>query len=229
MGIAVVGTPVRTGSGGSTASPIVLTGVTHTPGNGLVVLVQYQNQTSAAISSISNTPGDTFIPSINSPYVNSGGGGVNRQSCYYCASCTGHATDIVQINFSGGPSQYSKAVCFEISGHDAAAFFIQDAVGSAASGATISSGALTISGNAIVLGIIETDAGAAPVNAAYTLTADDGASAFIWDVSRIVSGNETPSFTRANTGSWGIIAAAFKESGAAPPASVSRLTLLGCG
>lgn len=184
----------------------------HTAGNGLIALVQYQNNVSATISGLANTAGDTWtqIPA-NSPFQNTGSP-ANLQACYYVSSTAGHATDVVTATLTAN-SGYTAIAVYEVSGQNTSSFYVTSSTGASTTGTGIATGTLTLSGNAIIVAIFETDGGATPTTGYSGLTVTDGGAGFVWDMYKLTAASQTASATGAVSGKWGILAAAFAEAG----------------
>lgn len=185
----------------------------HAAGNALVMLLQFQNNAAATVSTVSNTAGDTWtqIPA-NSPFNDnvSGGGTENFQAIYYVTQTLGNVSDNVTVLFSAA-SGYNTMSVYELSGHDTtAAFYVTSNKGSSATGPAIATGTLTLAANSIIIAILETDGGPTPTTGYTGLTRND-TGGFVWDMYKLTASSQTASATAAGAGKWGVLAAAFLE------------------
>jgi hypothetical protein len=226
MALALVNTATGGGAGGSTT--VASAADNHTAGNLLVAV--FSGQTAGnAITSITNTAGDTDWTAVpGTPFA--GTSNTNYLHIYYVPATLGHATDVVTVTYASSVLQRAIAV-FEFSGHDAADPFNAAATGSATTGTAIATSSITLeAAEEVIVAIMETDAGGTPT----------GTGAFAGNVlvpinffaamHGIVTANSAATATGNSSAKWEIFAASFKVAGGAPAATgYLTLPLLGVG
>lgn len=197
--------------------------ISRTAGNLLVLCIQAQS--GGDIPTVVGA--DTWLKSTNSPKNNNGGS--NWEYIFY-AIASGSGADTLVITWSSNYS-YRYSSMYEFSGIDTSTPYIMDA-GDAGTSNTLSSGTLTLTGNSVIVAQFEQDndggLGGFTPNSGYTAYSPDGG--YIYSMYHIVATSEVAGGTIGASQRWGIIAAAFRESGGGPPPSrLSRLPLLGGG
>lgn len=194
-------------TGTSVASPAQ----SHTTGNLLVVCIQAQSG-GTALSSVTDTAGNTYTKTTSSPVNN--GGGVNYDYIYYAKNVTGNASNIITATWAVSYNYLAIAV-YEFSGADTTAPFVTDSTGSGAS-TNMTTGTLSLGGvSCVIVAIMENDsANVTAAGTGYTKAiTDDGG--YIVDEYHITSTDEAATATQAANLAYGIIGAAFKVAAAA--------------
>jgi hypothetical protein len=198
----------RKQGGNAGISTTVSTGAqSHTAGNLLVLLVQWQT---VAVPTIANTAGDTWT--VAGSTLSSS---VNRCGIWYAKNCVGNASDDVTATF---PIQttYRTATVFEFSGCDLTAPLDAAPNGSTGNSTAISSSSVTVSASEDVICMFcEADADTIS-NATYNITnfaVTGDATKYFADGYHIVTASEAASATCAS-GVWYIKAASFKVANA---------------
>jgi hypothetical protein len=181
----------------------------HAAGNLLVAVFSCQ-LAGATVSSVANTALDTWTPTTNTPYPETGG--VNDELIYYTLSTHGNASDVVTITFSTTVN-YLTATVYEFHSSTGTWSYVTDNTGSSPTGTAISTGVLTLAGASVIVATAETDASAPTTpGPGYTLTASDGFG-FTFDEYHITSTSEAATATANSSADWAILAAAFQEGG----------------
>jgi hypothetical protein len=190
------------------------TAASHTTGNLLVVYAQGQILAGRTIT-ITDTAGNTYLQ------VGGGAGaimvGANVGRMYYAYNITGHASNVVTMTISAGPSNNNYVA---ISVRQFSGFSTVDPLTNYAFNESLVTTQTAITGGTLRLfgseGLIfagihgGNSVGSFTAGSGYTLTQFAGTpGAFFADEYRIVTGTDTPSATSANTGVWYMVAAVF--------------------
>lgn len=97
MAAALVNSSGTTNSSSST-SIATTTSLSVTTGNALVVVVKWEAGTGTTVTSVTDTAGNTYT--VDQQRVYGGGGGEPCVAMAYCVNCTGHASNLITVNFS---------------------------------------------------------------------------------------------------------------------------------
>jgi hypothetical protein len=199
------------GSGGAT----IATGARAFTTSNLIV-VGARNTGASTIASVSDTAGNTYTAATQ--YQAAGGDPFMR--IFYCANATGHATNVVTVDFGGVTSAYSAVIAAEFSGAALTSVFDSEA-GGATTTSTLSSPALTTTNANDVVVVFGSQAALTTYSAGsgYTLIDASAGGADVFGgaykiTSAVISG--VAQTIVSGSGSDGCIAvAAFKEAAAA--------------
>lgn len=209
----------------STGSSLVTPTFGSNPVAGNLIAVAIQRQQSGvavAINSVQDTLGNNYVLSPMGHFDNHPGGISTRniQSWYYAKNIAGGGPNAVTVSFASNVS-YSTITAFEIAGADKVDPYLTGGSDTAGSGTTFSTGSLSISLEAIVLAIFESDQAG---NTSTTPTPFSGftqnqadALKYIWDTYRIVSADVAAGATIGAAHKFGILGVAFKAAVAGAP------------
>ncbi len=207
MAISVVQTRV---SGGSSGPAIVLGFSGSVTSGNLLVVTGFYQLAGGTIVTIADAV-NTYVQTTNSPFTHNSA--ANHSFCAYAKNVTGGVLTVT-VTFSGS-STYSSITIYEISGASLTAPFIIDATGTAASGTSMATGTLALSGaTCIIVADYESDASGSGSTtptpfSGYTQTKTDGLG-YTWSsYHNPVSSDEVAGATASGSGIWGILGAAF--------------------
>jgi hypothetical protein len=180
---------------------------TITPGNLIVVGVQAQSAGNA-LSSITDTAGNTY-QIVTGSAVQNGSGGVNYEYLGYAKNVIGGASITVTATF-GVSNNYFTVCAYEIAGADCFNPLITQVTANGSVTSPINSGTLSIAEKAIIIFQCEDDSLIATSQfTGYTVFSPDGGPGFIKDGYKIVSTSDSVVAASSST-KWGIIAGAFR-------------------
>lgn len=180
----------------------------HTTGNLLVVFVSFQTIIGATSVTLSDTAGNTYT-AIGTLLAR----GTNRLQLWYCANCTGNASNIVTATAVGGSAPELAVSVRQFSGAATSSVLEGSPPTATGSGTSISSGSVTVTASeAVIVAGMEADAKNFVAGTGYTLDTFTGASGlFFADEYHIVTASEAATAS-CSSGAWGICAAAFKAA-----------------
>lgn len=189
-----------------------------TTGNLLVgICFQAKNTT---VTSVTDTQGNTFV-TANARVLQTGAG---SGETWYAKNITGNASDQVTCNVSVSDTIRVEAV--EYSGADATTPLDQVAIGSGASGASLSTANLTTTVPNEVFVSLAGGQGIITAGTNYTLI-ETGLAQSDQDRNVTSTGTYSATATTATAGAWIINLVTFKS--ATQPSAPKRLPLLGIG
>lgn len=202
--------------GTSSGSSVSTTAGSTTTGDTLVAVVSYDPGTT--ISSISDTAGNTYTLVVNETT------GFAKLAMYRCENCTGHASNVLTVNFSGTAfpvAHLVKITDAATSSYDGPSLANTAA---AANPITVTSGTFAQADTCVIACAEMNRSGSTGAYSSSNFTVlsaeDDAASFWTSVVGKLVVASTsavTPSFSKASesgSGTKGIIVVGFKQAAA---------------
>ena len=211
MALSLLQGPLVTNSTGSSISKTFPSAVT---GGSLIIVTGFYQLSGGTISSVTDGT-NSYTATTSTPFVHNSTS--NHSFIYYAKNVTG-GSFTVSVNFSGS-STYTALTLYEIGGASTTAPFVTDATGTAGSGASMSTGTLTLGGkNCIIVSDYESDYSGQNSNtptpfSGYTQTQTDSLK-YTWSARTTTlptATDQTAGATAGGSNIWGIIAAAFTD------------------
>lgn len=203
---------VNRAQGGSTASSTTVASpaTSHTAGNLLVAMIEWNNGGGHTISGIANTAGDTWIQC--GTVVTAGS---NDIAIYYVKSSLGHASDVVTLTF-GAAQIYRAIVVYQISGADTTSPLVSVRSNNGATSPATLPSFIFSGASEIICGIMSTGTGTTKTPPTGYVLTDFGVSGdankYYGDFYHISTENgEVPSISFSPT-SWIASGVSFKEA-----------------
>lgn len=176
----------------------------HTSGNFIVVTVLFQSGT---VQDVTDTAGNTYTQ-VGTEQTD---GGSNKIRMYYAYNITGHASNVVTFTFSAGTSPFTIISVIEFDADGVTSDPLQNTAQDSGTGTAITSGSITVTGPAVIVG-------QAIGNSGSLKCSGDGTLHLPWFgtngeyLSTLVlfsESNVAATLTQNSSNTWGIIAAAF--------------------
>jgi hypothetical protein len=219
-----------TGETSSTAIPTTTATYTITAGNLVVVKAYQQTNTTATVSSVTDTAGSTYVQGTSCRVAFSGSTGTI--DIWYTKNAVGGSNQVVTVNWNGTVSGATTAL--QYSGADTTAPFDNCVTNTGANPATTISQTITTAGTGEVIVAMACCRGGGTgwtAGTSYTLRATEDTQGFGHQEDRLNAPSGASSAAISNDGTGAdmeISVAAFKPPGGAAPTPCWRL-LLGVG
>jgi len=186
----------------------------HSAGGLLVVLLTWSDS-APTISTVTDLAGNAY-EQAGTTVTQEG----NKYAIYFKANCLGHAANVVTVAWSGSVA-YRSIVVLEIAGDfsNTGSALTDTATGTAIGGTSIASGTLTLADDEEIIVAIMVASPTITGAGGFSLTnfaVTGDASKYFADEYQIVTVDMAAQATISLSAAWGILAASFREPGAAP-------------